>query len=80
MSKFILISVRDRVILTEVFHSRREAIKQRNREMIEWARVPEEVFLNNKEMYEQSDFGFDEYQAWANDRCDYDWLIAEIPM
>lgn len=79
MSKFILISVCDREILTEVFDSHNEALTQRNKEMIEWAHVPEEVFRKYNEKYEESDFGFDEYQAWANDRCDFDWLIVEVP-
>ena len=84
MSKFILISVCDREIMTEVFDSYEEARAQRNREMIEWARVPEEAFHDGAEEREKIDdedsFGYGKFEAWANDRCDYDWLIAEIPM
>lgn len=78
MSRFILISVCDREIMTEIFDSYEEAVVQRNKEMVEWARVPEEAFSD--EEYEESDFGYGKYQAWANDRCDYDWLIVEVPM
>ena len=86
MSKFILISVCDREIMTEVFDSYEEARVQRNKEMIEWARVPEEAFRDGEEEYEEigdeieDSFGFGKYEAWANDRCDFDWLIVEIPM
>ena len=84
MSKFILISVCDREIMTEVFDSYEEARAQRNKEMIEWARVPEEAF-RDEECEEIGDeiedsFGFGKYEAWANARCDLDWLIVEIPM
>jgi len=79
MKKFILISVCDRAIVTEVFDSMEEATAQRNKEMTEWAHVPSDFFDQHDE-YEESDFGFGKYEAWANDRCDLDWLIVEIPL
>ena len=80
MSKFILISVCDREIMTEVFNSYEEALAQRNKEMIEWARVPEDIFQYGPEEYEDDGFAYGKYEAYANDRCDFDWLIVEIPM
>lgn len=71
--QWVLVSVCDREILVEVFDTYEEARETRDREMIEWASVPDDVF--GKDEYEESDFGYGGYQAWANDRSDYDWLI-----
>ena len=79
MSKFILISVCDREIMTEVFDSYEEARAQRNKEMVEWAHVPEDVFWDGEEEYEDDGFAYGKYEAYANGRCDFDWLIVEIP-
>lgn len=86
MSKFILISVCDREIMTEVFDSYEEAHTQRNKEMVEWAHVPPEcVSLDGEAEYEDDSFGYGKYEAWARVECDiefhdYDWLIVEVPM
>lgn len=82
MSKFILISVCDREIMTEVFDSYSDALAQRNKEIIEWANVPEKAFADDEyeEIGDNDSFGFTKYEAYANDRCDFDWLIVEIPM
>lgn len=81
MKKFILISVCDREIMTKVFDSYEEARTQRNKEMIEWARVPKEAFRDGREAYVEdgSEFAYGKYEAYANHRCDLDWLIVEIP-
>ncbi len=75
-NKYMLISVCDREILTEVFNSLEDAQNCMHKEMTEWANVDPESFHNME--YEESDFGFGEWSAWANGRCDYDWYIACI--
>ena len=79
MARFILVSVCDREIMTEVFDSLEAATEQRNREMVEWGRVPEETFEQFEEYEEDGEYGYGKYQAYCNDRCDFDWLIARIP-
>lgn len=79
MARFVLVSVCDREIMTEVFDSLKAATEQRNKEMIEWGRVPPEIFNQFEEYEEDGEYGFGKYHAYANDRCDFDWLIADIP-
>lgn len=77
--KYMLISVRDREILTEKFDTKEEAQETMHREMIEQGKVPEDIFDN--EEYEDGDCGFGEYSAWANDglnHSDFDWLIVAL--
>lgn len=75
-NKYILISVCDREILTEVFNSLAEAQTCMYKEMMEWANIDPGAFHSVE--YEESDFGFGEWSAWANGRCDYDWRIICI--
>ena len=77
--KYMLISVCDREILTEQFDTKEEAQETMHREMIEQGNVPEDIFDN--EEYEDSDCGFGEYSAWANEginHADFDWLIVAL--
>lgn len=78
-NKYILISVHDREILTEIFNTQKEAQEAMHKEMVEWGKVPEGIF--QEEEYDDGDCGFCSYQAYANDgnnHTDYDWLIVEI--
>lgn len=74
---YVLISVCDREILAETFKSLPEAQQQMHNEMSEWADVDPMVFSNNNE-YEDDDFGFGEWSAWANTNSDFDWRILCI--
>lgn len=79
--KFMLISVCDRKILTEQFDTKKEAQETMHREMVEQGRVPEYIFNIDNEEYEDCDYGFGEYCAWANDginHADFDWLIVAL--
>lgn len=77
--KFMLISVGDREILTECFLTIEDAQRQMHEEMIQWGRVPEEIFEDDE--CDDSMYGFGELCGWANDginHTDYDWLIVEL--
>lgn len=76
---YMLISVCDREILTEQFDTLQEAHETMHREMVELGRVPEHIFDNVE--YEDSDYGFGKWSAYANDgvnHADYDWLIVSL--
>lgn len=77
--KFMLISVCDREILTERFHSLASAQGRMHEEMHQRGRVPAYIFLNKE--YDDGNCGFGEYCGYANDgnnHADYDWLIVEL--
>lgn len=79
LKKYMLISIRNREILTEQFYTKKEAQDTMHREMIEYGKVPEIIFEH--EEYEDSDYGFGEYSAWANNgvnHADFDWLIVAL--
>lgn len=75
-NKYMLISVCDREILTEIFSTFAEAQACMHKEMEEWTNIESEIFQNTE--YEESDFGFGEWSAWANGRCDYNRRIICI--
>lgn len=78
-TRYMLISVCDREILTEIFDTKKEAQETMHEEMVKWGKVPEDIF--RLEEYDDGDCGFCSYQAYANDgnnHADYDWLIVEI--
>jgi hypothetical protein len=80
MKKYMLISVCDRDILTELFDTHKEAFVQMKTEMTEQGKVPKEVF-DETDIYEDSDFGFGPEGGWANDgvnHCNFDWRIVNI--
>lgn len=77
--EYMLISVCDRDILTERFNTKEEAQESMHSEMIEWGKVPKEVF--SEEEYDDGDFGFGEYSAYVNDGANHanlDWLIVAL--
>lgn len=79
MKRFMLISVCDREILTELFDTVEEAREAMHREMVEQGKVPDDIFNNTE--YEDSDYGFGEWSAYANDgvnHADFDWLIVNL--
>lgn len=87
MSKFILISVCNRDILTEQFDTYEAARKQMLTELLEWGRidVPDEIpaaaLLGNEYTAEDDTFGFWKYGGYANtSKSELDWSIVEIPM
>lgn len=78
-TKFMLISVRERNILTEIFNTKKEAQKIMHKEMVEWGKVPGDIF--QQEEYDDGDCGFGEWSAYANDginHSDFDWRIVEV--
>lgn len=78
---YMLISVSEREILTERFSSLADAQHQMHTEMIEWGKVPEEVFRGYVKEYENTEYGFGKYCGWANNginHADYDWLIVSL--
>lgn len=77
--KFMLISVCDREILTEIFPTLAEAQDMMHEEMCQWGRVPKEIFLEKE--YDDGNCGFGEWSGYANDgnnHANYDWLIVEL--
>lgn len=77
--KYMLISVCDREILTEEFDTIQKAQETMHEEMIKQGKVPKDIFT--QEEYEEGDYGFNDYCAWANDgvnHADYDWLIVAL--
>lgn len=83
MSKYMLITVIDREILTEQFSSLKEAQGTMHEEMITQGKVPEELFEAGLEENESEDrdCGYEPYGGYANDginHADYDWRIVEL--
>lgn len=79
MKRYILISVCEREILTELFDTIEEAQETMHREMVEWGKVLPDVFVETE--YDSPDFGFGEYGAFVNNGCNhnnYDWLIVDL--
>ena len=74
----MLITVIDREIMTELFDSKEEAVCAMKKEMVDEAKVHEDVLETYYE-YEETGFGFGEESGWANGRNDCDWRIVEIP-
>lgn len=78
-TRYMLISVCDREILTEIFDTKKEAQETMHEEMVKWGKVPEDIFRS--EEYDDGGYGFDEWSAYVNDGLnhnDYDWLIVAI--
>ena len=77
--KYMLISVCDRAISTEQFDTLQEAQETMHREMVEYGKVPNDIF--GAKEYEDDECGFGEWSAYANDglyHADYDWLIVSL--
>lgn len=76
-TKYLLISVCDREILTESFSSLKEAQDAMHNEMIATGAVPSDIFTANEYEDRENDFGFGEYCAYVN--CtESDWRIVPI--
>lgn len=79
MYGYMLITVCEREIMTEQFHSLERAQKCMHKEMIEFGDVSEDIFDN--EEYDNGDFGFGKYSAYVNDGLNYsnyDWSIVSL--
>ena len=78
-NRYILITVVDRMILTEHFTSLNDARIQMHKEMIEEGKIPADLFASNGNYSDSGcDFGFWEYGGYSNigiNHADYDWLI-----
>lgn len=77
-NRYMLISVCDREILTEIFKTKEEAQKAMHEEMIN-SGAPQEIFLENE--YDDGDVGFGEYEAYVSDgvnHANFDWLIVAL--
>ena len=79
-NRYMLISVCERDIMTEIFDSKEKAQTTMHEEMVKWGKVPEEIFQEEIE-YDDGDCGFGEWSAYVNDGVNhdnYDWLIVAI--
>lgn len=82
---YILISVCEREIETSYYDSLESAQAQMHKEMIE-AGAPEDIFVNDGEMYyfePEADYGYGTYCGWVSDgnnHDNYDWLIELQPL
>lgn len=77
--RYLLISVCDRDIMTQIFNNQKEAQTTMHKEMVKWGKVPEDIFQEKE--YDDGDCGFSERSAYANDGInhdDFDWLIVKI--
>ena len=66
--------------MTEIFRDLLSAQKQMHKEMVEFGRIPEDVFNNSE--YDDDDFGFGMYEGYSNvglNHDNYDWRIVYIP-
>lgn len=76
---YILISVREREILTEKFPSLKAAQKAMHEEMRIQGKISEEVF--QEEEFDDGNCGFCAYQGYVNDGINgdnWDWLIVAL--
>ena len=83
MSKYMLISVVDREIMTEQFDSIGEAWRVMRSELIQWGRVPEDDLPDSMDevVENETEFGIGPDCAWANDginHADCDWRIVTL--
>lgn len=78
--KYMLITVIEREIFTEIFPTHREAREKMITEMKEYgAEIPNEC--SEKEYECDDEFGFSEWSAYLNDgnnHDNYDWLIVAL--
>ena len=47
-TRYMLISVCDREILTEIFDTKKEAQETMHEEMVKWGKVPEDIFRSEE--------------------------------
>lgn len=79
MAMYMLISVYERNIFTELFGTLENAQVRMHEEMIADAGVSKDIFC--EEEYDDGDCGFDTYSAYVNDgknHDNYDWLIVQL--
>ena len=79
--RYILITVIDREILTEVFPTLEDAQMAMHSEMIKVGRVPEDVFDCDAKEDADEGWAYGPYEAYSNDgvnHADCDWHIAPI--
>lgn len=81
--KYMLITVCEREIMTEIFDSLEPALETRKEEMLNaWYGEDDEIreaLENNDEYDGGGDFAFDEWRAFVNGRDNWDWAIVELP-
>lgn len=77
--RYMLISVGDREILTEIFPTKLEAQEQMHREMIQYGNVPEDFFNSAEENELPCEYAYGPDCAYSNGgHQELDWLIVEI--
>lgn len=78
--KYVLISVCNREILTEVFTTHQEAAKMMHNEMRSMGGIEEDVFDGGwGQEFEGDYFGFDQWGGYVNlDKYDLDWRIVAL--
>lgn len=79
VKRYMLISVFEREILTEVFDTKEEAQEAMHKEIMEQCEVPEDIFCEQE--YDDGGWGFGEYSAYVNDGVNHDnsdWLIVYL--
>ena len=72
-SSFMLVTVTDREILTEVFPTYEKAREMMLNELKDCTKEPIDTGL---EEYETDSFGYYKWGAWCNSRNDCDWSIV----
>lgn len=81
VKKYMLISVYDREILSEIFHSERSAIAEMKAEMIQEGSVPDSFFTEAHSKEEGNQYGYSREGGYSNvskfhSTCD--WSIVEL--
>lgn len=79
--RYMLISVFDREILTEMFPTLEAAQETMHMEMISEGGVPEEFFVGDSREDKDKGYAYGPYDAYSNDginHADCDWHIAPI--
>ena len=82
MNKYMLISVFEREIFTEMFTTFEAARAQMIHELQEEvSKSYDDIVLTEPDMEEYDDFGYGNDWAWSNidDNCNCDWKIVEVP-
>ena len=81
VKKYMLVSVYDREILSEIFHSERGAIAEMKSEMIQEGNVPESFFTKALSKEENNQYGYSREGGYSNvsvvhQNCD--WSIIPL--
>ena len=80
--RFMLISVCDREILTERFHTHSEALSKMHEEMVDWGNISSSgCDFSQKEYEVDGEFAYGEWGGYANNGTNHqniDWLIVDL--